>query len=267
LNGSNYVTQPQPAYYLRWTQQRPASGVPDFASANSTPARGSWLGYFAANPSNINITNTVNGYDFVLGAWIWGAAQYCEKPNIAAAQNITGAFENCFPNLGSYTATACLNALSSGFAAPIADPIDFALCVYGLDPGQEDDANKQFWANLRNTDAGQAVTWGQYCASPSTCTHSNITRQFAELSYWFPSISYAEGTGGRPLSIYPVTTTSPTTMTKSVTTVDFSQYSPQYNPEIDPFGVLTHSFLMEQPYSDVSPAWMQIKSSLCPSCN
>jgi hypothetical protein len=267
LNGSNYVTQPQPAYYLRWTQQRPASGVPDFASANSTPARGSWLGYFAANPSNISITNTVNGYDFVLGAWIWGAAQYCEKPNIAAAQNITGAFENCFPNLGSYTATACLNALSSGFAAPIADPIDFALCVYGLDPGQEDDANKQFWANLRNTDAGQAVTWGQYCASPSTCTHSNITRQFAELSYWFPSISYAEGTGGRPLSIYPVTTTSPTTMTKSVTTVDFSQYSPQYNPEIDPFGVLTHSFLMEQPYSDVSPAWMQIKSSLCPSCN
>jgi hypothetical protein len=69
------------------------------------------------------------------------------------------------------------------------------------------------------------------------------------------------------LSIYPTQTTSPTTNTGSVTTVDFSAYSTEYNPVSDDEGLLTHSYLADQPYSDVWPAWNQIKSLLCPTCN
>ena len=59
---TNYVTQPPPLYQTRWSQVRPAGGVPDAALPNSTPQRGSWLGYFASNIGQIGgITNTFTG--------------------------------------------------------------------------------------------------------------------------------------------------------------------------------------------------------------
>jgi len=216
LSAQTYVTLPHPYYSLRWTQQRPPNGVPDSAPADTVPQRGSWLGFFASNPSQVTITNTVNANDFVLGR-IWWSAQYFEKPNIS--QSTT--YYTVFTNLLTF--------------------------------GQQDDATKQFWGSLRNTDAGQEMTWAQYCSIPSPCAHSNITRQWAELAYWFPSISYAEGAGGLA---YNGGTTAPATQT--VTSVDFSAYSPLASG----LGAATHSYLSMQPYSVVFSAWTQIRTSL-----
>jgi hypothetical protein len=113
-------------------------------------------------------------------------------------------------------------------------------------------------------DPGEEITWGAYCTTPGTCLHANITRQFAELAYWFPSLSYAEGAGGLA---YNDGNPSPPPVTNTVTTFDFSLYAPAYNVLADRYGIPTHSYLEEQPYSVVSPAWTQIKKSLCPTCN
>jgi len=230
LGASNYITVPQPVYYLRWQQQRPSTGVPDSAGSSSTPQRGSWLGYFSNNPKRVTITNTVNANDDVLGE-VWWLAQYCEKPNLIIGKGLYSSVNSCYS-------------------------------VINLTTGQIDDANHQFWAALRNTDPGQEATWGAYCTTPGTCAHANITRQFAELSYWFPSISNAEGAGGLP---YNHDNPPPPPVTNTVTTFDFSPYSPKSGTA--PPSTQTHSYMGEQPYSIVSPAWKQIKKSLCPTCN
>jgi len=262
-----YTPVPLPQYGLRWTQKRPAGGVPDNAPANGTPARGSWLGFFANNPNYVTITNTVNDYDFVLGA-VWFAAEYCEKPNIIASFTGGGSFGNCFPNTTIMTGVAC----ASIFGGEEVDPEGLAECLYGLTPGQYDDADKQYWGALTNTGPQNEVAWGgNTICTQGNCPHANITRQFQELSYWFPSISYAEGAGGTSLAVFPVTNLSKP-VTNSVTTFDFSTYSPQYNPgpSGDPTGAPTHSYMADQPYSIVSPAWIQIRNSWCPlfpTCN
>ncbi len=161
---TNYVTQPPPLYQTRWSQMRPAGGVPDAALPNSTPQRGSWLGYFASNIGQIgSITNTFNGGDGILssltpGVWLW--AQDYTKPNTLG--NV---------NLGVVSAFVPDNEIS------------------------------QYWATLTHLDGSQELLWGSPCSSASTCKHSNILRQWGELAYWFPSVSNA--TGQQSLSTIP----------------------------------------------------------------
>jgi hypothetical protein len=264
-----YSPIPLPQYGLRWTQnqKRPSGGVPDNALANSAPARGSWAGFFASNPSNVTITNTVSDYDFVLGA-IWFAGEYCEKPNVVASFSEGGSFGNCFPNTTLMTGAACVLA----FGGLGSNPVALYSCLSGLTPGQSDNANVQYWGPLANTGPQNEAAWvgGNTICLQGNCAHANITRQFQELSYWFPSISYAEGAGGVSLAVFPVATAS-APVTNSVATIDFSSYSPQYNVfGNDPKGGGTHSYMRLQPYSIVSPAWTKIRNSWCPqfpTCN
>jgi hypothetical protein len=114
----------------------------------------------------------------------------------------------------------------------------------------KDDQSVQFWANLLSTDGSQESAWGQPpCSTVGACQHSNIIRQWAELSYWFPSRS--EAAGLRPL--------------RGIQSIDFSMYAPP--PSSTNFGLLafsagTHSYLKKSPYPNVFPAWQQIRSVL-----
>jgi hypothetical protein len=155
IDSNNYVTQPPPLYQTRWSQTRPAGGVPDSALANSTPQRGPWLAYFAANPGQVTMTNTFSGNDTVLAypiPGLWLLAQDLEKPNV-------------LNNIG-------LGAVSAFVG---------------------DSEILQYWSTLTHLDGSQELLWGAPCSTASTCHHSNILRQWGELAYWFPSVSNATG--------------------------------------------------------------------------
>ena len=118
-----------------------------------------------------------------------------------------------------------------------------------------DDLTTQFWSTLESTDGGQEVVWGQACSNYSNCQHSNLVRQWAELSFWFPARGEAAGAG--PLS--------------GMNSLNFSAYAPPapsncYVPFSSGCALFfshgTHSYLMESPYSSVSPAWQQIQGVL-----
>jgi hypothetical protein len=190
LSTANYVTSPQPSYTLRWAQQRPAAGVPDSAPFNSTPQRGSWLGFFAGNLSKTTIVNTYNYGDLTLLAW--APMEVAQEPYVGIL----------------------------GFST--------------------DDIDTQFWSTLASTDGGQETIWSQACSSYSNCRHSNIIRQWAELSYWFPSRSTAAGQGSLA----------------GMANINFGPYAPALGLEA------THSFLKVGPYSKVFPAWQDINTAL-----
>ena len=229
------VTIPRPDYGKRWSQVRPPGGVPDGGTMGAVPRRGSWLGFFSANADSVAITNTANPADGVLDK-IWAAAQACEKPAVQVYYAKT------------ISAMTCAANFASGF---------------GTAGSQSDDQGEQFWAALRNTDAGEEAAFdcGSGGCSPSSCTsaacaHSNITRQWAELSYWFPSISGAEGLGFSR---------------NAVATIDFSAYAPGEVSWADIIGgddgSANHSYLTLQPYSVENGAWKQIRTALCGRCD
>jgi len=105
-----------------------------------------------------------------------------------------------------------------------------------------DNMVSQYWAALTNTDGNQEKLWGDpACTVASACLHANIVRQWAELAYWFPSLSDAAGTH----AINPVTS------------IDFTPYDPSLAKP-----ATTHSYLKISPYSDVYPAWQLVKAAL-----
>jgi hypothetical protein len=202
LNSANYVTQPQPVYYSRWTQTRPAGGIPDKALAGSAPQRGPWLGFYASNPGQVTITNSFSTNDTVLGV-IWFAAVDSEEPNLAY-------------NIGGVTIPQ---------------------------PFTPDDETYQFWAQPTHTDGSQELLWGAPCSTPSTCQHSNILRQWGELAYWFPAVSYAVGSQSVG-TLTPMNLTSP------------------YDPPNITSPSSTHSYLRLQPYYSVYGAWQSIHGAM-----
>jgi hypothetical protein len=146
---------PQPQYFARWTQQRPASGVPDF-STDITPHRGPWKGYFFGNREKVSgrLVNTWSTVDNVLGgtpgvlAW-WTLMEATQKPFIG----ILG--------LGS-----------------------------GADTANERET--QFWAQLGMQSASEEALWSGGCDAPQP-NHYNTVRQWEELAMWFGSLSDAAG--------------------------------------------------------------------------
>ena len=208
LNSPTYVTLPQPQYALRWTQQRstPSPFVSTDKDTSSTPHRGSWLGLFAANPGNVTITNTYSANDNILSK-VWEGAQLFTKPNIP--QNIP----SFIPYVGGVNVT-----------------------VTG------DNAITQYWANLTHQDGMQEQMWGSACFTPSTCSHSNAIRQWAELAYWFRAIS-------NPIGYQSLST---------VTNINFSGSDPSSSN----LNSNTHSYLKVLPYPQVASPWSLIKGAL-----
>jgi hypothetical protein len=199
LSASTYVTSPQPLYSTRWGQQRPSGTVPDSAPFNSTPQRGSWLGFFAGNLSQTNVVNSYNSGDGILGQ-TWVTMNLLQQPYYS------------FLGLGS------------------------------------DNATTQFWAALVSTDGGQETVWGQACSSYANCLHSNIIRQWAELSFWFPSRSAATGNG-------------PIAGTTSLNFTGYAPPPPSSGAALE-FSSGTHSYLQLSPFPAVFPAWQQVQGAL-----
>ncbi|HVI06841.1 MAG TPA: Ig-like domain-containing protein [Candidatus Binatia bacterium] len=127
-----------------------------------------------------------------------------------------------------------------------------------------DNATVQYWAALTSTDGGQEAIWspGQGCSTVAGCHHSNLIRQWAELSFWFPSRSGAAG--ANDLSAY------------GITSLNFTQYAPT-TPSIclgnvgilttiyycgQSSGQATHSYMAGQPYPAVFQAWQQVNGVL-----
>ena len=100
-----------------------------------------------------------------------------------------------------------------------------------------------FWGRLPNTSPADHFFFGE--VTPATAA---IVRQWAELAYWFQSLSVGAGiTGGFQLpGVEPV-----------LQTLDFSSYGTRL--EAGPFG--SHSYMSGQALSRVWSAWDQVTAA------
>ncbi len=170
---SNAELVPRPLYDVRWTQERPVETpdalfpVPPLDLSGTTPRRGPWRGFFAGNRARTTILNTWNGTDQALRIDD-GFAQY---------QGLLGLPPELFPtNFRLYVWYLCQTLQKP----TVRGGLDLGL---GLRP---DNRSVQFWARLKDANSLEEYTW-------SGGNHANITRQWAELAYWFPALSGAAG--------------------------------------------------------------------------
>jgi hypothetical protein len=198
---------PQPRYEMRWSQTR-TYPVPDdvdpSANPDGLPHRGPWKNFFAPNlvgPGNPEVHNTYSSKDLALTV-AWELCQAFQKPSI---DPITG--------------------------GPLHNPVN--LLAGGVVP--TDSMQQQFWATLWNTGEKEREVW--FDGQP----HANITRQWAELAYWFPATSRAAGSV--PLSW-------------GVTNHDFSVYSETLDP------VLSHGYMLGKPFPKVWGAFQELRDIL-----
>jgi hypothetical protein len=102
--------------------------------------------------------------------------------------------------------------------------------------GRLDDRRERFWSDL-----GLALPVYDYLWS--NADHRDTTRQWAELAFWFPALSYAAG--GTPI--------------RGMMNENFSLYGPPDPFEIpmigrlpllaSPLGITTHTYMTDNPYS------------------
>jgi transglutaminase-like putative cysteine protease len=94
------------------------------------------------------------------------------------------------------------------------------------------DRESQFWADLRDTGNETEALWG------GVSSHANLIRQWAELSYWFPSLTEAAGAGAQP----------------HLDNIDLSFYGNFVDL------TMSHSFMRMRPYDEVWSGWHTIKT-------
>ena len=105
--------------------------------------------------------------------------------------------------------------------------------------GANDDADNrtaQYWGRLPKTADGD-----DYLFDARTNASASLTRQWAELAFWFPSLSEAAG-------LAPVSDPS---MAQQIESLDFSEYS---SPGLE----TSHSPLTIQPFHRVYEGWQRI---------
>jgi hypothetical protein len=96
-----------------------------------------------------------------------------------------------------------------------------------------------FWAALWNTGPAEDDVF-----ESGTGSHANLTRQWAELAYWFPAASRAAGRG-------PV---------MGATNHDFTLYS--MPPVGTPFSVESHGYMTAKKLPEVWGAFEQVRDIL-----
>jgi hypothetical protein len=159
---------PKPRFYERWTQVRPATGVPDSAPEDIHNHRGPWKGYFFTNISKVpgGILNTWSGFDGILGTAFgfntgaWDIMQRLQKPDFNAMNSLL-----LLPGMQTLT----------GITAATGD--------------KSQDRKLQFWATLGKNWTDYQQVFGD------NSDHYNAIRQWEELSFWFESLSVAAGNG------------------------------------------------------------------------
>ena len=121
----------------------------------------------------------------------------------------------------------------TGFFANLAQPTE-----------RVDDRSLQLWATLNVKAEGEESVWAD------GNNHSNITRQWAELALWFPSLSAAAGTQALHLN--------------GVQDEDFSSYGGD-DSGFDPLAalhVLSHGYMIDKPFYEVWGAHVRFKELL-----
>jgi hypothetical protein len=115
-------------------------------------------------------------------------------------------------------------------------PLGSASCAEVLS-GRLDDRKRRFWAKLGVVPADWDYLWyGE--------NHADTTRQWAELSFWFPALSRPIGT--RPMA--------------GMSNEDFGLFR---QPGVfSPLGLDTHSYMAQKPLPAVWPAFQRIGTFL-----
>jgi hypothetical protein len=236
LNDPNNFAALKPKYNFRWLQTRPPGGIADEALAmnaaappcnvpDDLPQRGPWQGFFAGNLNKANMINAFNTGDSIV-QYVWRLMQFEQKPNYASK------------GVELVTTVASLPVLLTGTL----DPSVNLLKIFPLEAN--DSRALALWGDLPLTTPAENSVFAD------GSTHSNIIRQWAELSQWYPSLTDSIGV------INNFATATGKTQNDDV---DLTPYGNSNNVG---FGVKTHSFLYEAPFSRVQPAFTLFKSRL-----
>ena len=227
------LPSPKPRFYERWTQVRPAGGIPDSASEDIHNHRGPWKGYFFNNIGKVpgGILNTWSSVDGVLGGPIlginhgaWDIMQRLQKPDFNAM--------NALLQLPGVQTATCLTPLG---------------CIKAVTGDITQERALQFWATMAKNTADYAQVFGDppVFGDPSV-NHYNIIRQWEELSFWFESLSIAAG-NGRIGGLTPPA---------GLTNFEFTSLSSDSNP------LTSHSYMTAKPYYDVVNGFIIIRGRL-----
>lgn len=104
-----------------------------------------------------------------------------------------------------------------------------------------DDRQGQYWAVLQNTDSMEEAVFA------SVGSHSNIIRQWAELAYWFKSLSGPIGSRHFP------------NFSMQSKNCNFTQFAPPpLVPDLDA-DARTHGYMHSQPFSKVALPWTHVQ--------
>jgi hypothetical protein len=137
---------------------------------NNVPQRGPWQGFFAANLQKATILNMYNPNDGVL-SFAWPIMQLQEKPNDRSKLVALGA--------------ALLDVIPQKLLG-----VTVPAFVQFLPAQADDTRGESFWAKLNFTTSLENSVFPPSAQVP---TQTNIVRQWAELSQWFPSLTLSAG--------------------------------------------------------------------------
>lgn len=219
-------------YTMRWRMTRPQAGVPNHQGTVQSN-RGPWRGLFFQNKNRVRLFNTYSLNDRVLSV-IWRSNQVENKP--------FGMIKRVF-----------LERL----LRPTTSPDRF-----------QDNAFMQSWALVSRTEA----QWDTVFGNEDPGHYWTIKRQWAELSYWFPSTAGAAGGMKMDDHFSPACPSEPSGICKT----DFTTYSQYTGPaEIEQNGPIkdvlsnlkysdTHSYLGFGQFPIVFPAFDEIRKMLDP---
>lgn len=121
-----------------------------------------------------------------------------------------------------------------------------------------DNSSVQYWGTLPGTDGSQESLW----SNPPTCSpllgscgHSNLIRQWAELAYWFPSLSFAAG--NRDLTGLGITSQNLGGNNGAPSVLDFANFASDSQAFED-----SHDYTYTVPFSHVYPAFQILVGDL-----
>jgi hypothetical protein len=221
---------PKPRYETRWSQQ----GRPDELPGTDTvpvPRRGPWKGFFAANRTKVRLVNTYNPNDQVLridqGSIDIDPARFAISSIFAGIPGLFLPTVIVAEPLSLYAWYACqrIQKPRIGYVPGVWTPFV-----------RVDGRSRRFWATLRTDTRSSEYLWGE------GGNHSNVVRQWAELAFWFPSLSQAAGTVDLASA--------------GIDSVSFAAFGTVPGPSL--IGAQSHSYMTDRPLELVWPAFRQL---------
>ena len=221
-------------YFTRWTQQRPSTGVPDL-DGPVIGARGPWRGIFDKNRERVDRLFNTYSHDDQLLTVSWRVNQLEFKPRNRADRLL----------------------LERGLRVTLRQGL-----IEVLPWRSADNPVSQIWSLLEGTEPRWDSVFGD------SGHHWTLKRQWAELAYWFPSLSVAAGTTDKLKSLTADCQAEPCNP-------DFTKYSMLGPQPVYSGGALdqantsrkhahTHSYLGYGQFFDVYPAYQELRKMFDP---